>query len=171
MVIIPGKNKNLGKRYAANVIDYLIFFSLFFVYLFSVGQQDENGVYRVTGMGALIIPIVWIIYFPVTESLWMQTLGKKALNLYVVDFQGHPPGIGQATLRRILDLVEIVFLGMPSLLSINYSSRNQRIGDMLAGTTVISTDAICRHCGTDVELNPKEVINNVFRCPNCNEFN
>ncbi len=38
---------------------------------------------------------------------------------------------------------------------------------MMAGTTVIKAATVYRHCGTAFELTPKEVILNIFICPNC----
>jgi uncharacterized RDD family membrane protein YckC len=171
MVIIAGKKKNLAQRYYANVIDYLIILICTSLYIYLVGEVDEFGTYRVTGFKALLIPIAWFIYFPVCEGTIGQTLGKKAFHLHVVDTTGHTPHLFQALLRRVLDIFEIMSLGIPALLAINYSEKNQRIGDMMAGTTVIRTDVVCRHCGAELELTPKEVIRDTFSCPNCSQTN
>ena len=171
MIIIAGKKKNLAQRYYANLIDYLIILSCAAIYIYLAGDGDEFGTYRVTGFKALLIPVVWFIYFPVCEGTIGQTVGKKAFHLYVVDTTGQPPHIFQALMRRVLDIFEIIFLGIPALLTINYSEKNQRIGDMMAGTTVIRTDAVCRHCGTELEVTPKEVIRDTFTCPNCSQTN
>jgi uncharacterized RDD family membrane protein YckC len=171
MVIIEGRNKNLGKRFYANLFDYFILFILYGIYIFTMGDQDESGTYRVTGLKALVLPLLWILYFPVCESIQGQTIGKKAFNLHIVDFQGEKPTIVHAFLRRMLDLFEMMCFGVAALLAINYSPKNQRIGDMIAGTTVIRTDAVCRLCGTELELTPKEVIRDTFKCPHCNELN
>jgi uncharacterized RDD family membrane protein YckC len=171
MIIIAGKKKNLAQRYYANLIDYLIIMICIIIYIYLAGDVDEFGTYRVTGFKALLIPIIWLIYFPVCEGTTGQTIGKKAFHLYVVDTTGEPLSIFQALLRRILDIFEIMFLGIPALLTINHSEKNQRIGDMMAGTTVIRTDAVCRHCGTELELTPREVIRDTFTCPKCNQTN
>lgn len=171
MVIIAGKKKNLAQRYYANVIDYLIFLISTVIYIYLAGDGDEFGTYHVTGFKALLIPLVWFIYFPVCEGTIGQTVGKRAFNLYVVDLTGQHPSVFQAFLRRLLDIFELVFFGIPALVTINYSEKNQRIGDMMAGTTVVRTDAVCRHCGTELELKPKEVIQDAFTCPNCSQTN
>lgn len=100
-----------------------------------------------------------------------QTLGKRAFDLYVVDFTGDYPTFIHASLRRLLDIMEMCFLGIPALIAINASPKNQRLGDMLGDTTVITTAAICKACSTQLELTPKEVIKDVFKCPNCNTVN
>lgn len=171
MIIIVGKKKNLAQRYYANLIDYMIILICTTLYIFLAGEGNEFGTYRVSGFKALLIPVAWFVYFPVCEGAMGQTLGKKAFHLYVVDTSGKPPSIFQAFLRRMLDIFEIMLLGIPALLMINHSEKNQRIGDMIAGTTVVRTDAVCRHCGTELELTPREIMLDTFTCPDCNQTN
>ena len=171
MVIIPGKNKNLARRYYAGVIDYVIVTALCWIYAWVAGQQTGELTYTVFGWEVLGFPSIWFLYFPVCEGTFGQTLAKKAFNLYVVDMTGMQPHIGQAFIRRVFDLLDIATLGISGLLLINYTSTNQRLGDMLAETTVITTDAMCRHCGATLELSPREVVRNVFDCPVCKAAN
>jgi len=171
MIIIAGKKKNLSSRYFANVFDYLIVLALDGLYIFIMGDLDEFGSYKVTGLKALALPLVWFLYFPTCESLFGQTIGKRAFHLYIVDVKGGSPTIVQTFLRRILDLFELMFFGIPAILVINHSEKNQRLGDMIAGTIVLTTDAVCRFCGTDLELSPGEIMRDSFTCPNCNEAN
>ncbi|MBI3217984.1 MAG: RDD family protein [Bacteroidetes bacterium] len=171
MIIIPGKKKNLSARYYSNILDYLIVLIVSAIYIFLAGDADEFGTYHVKGFKALVLPLIWFVYFPVCEASWGQTIGKKAFHLHVVDVRGNVPTIVQTFLRRLLDSFEMMFLGIPALLVINQSDKNQRIGDMMAGTTVVRVDAICRLCGSELELSPKEVIKDVFVCPICEELN
>jgi uncharacterized RDD family membrane protein YckC len=171
MIIIAGKNKNLSRRYYANVIDYGVFFIVSIIYVSLFGETDEFGTSRVTGFKTLAIPFIWFIYFPIIESFFGQTVGKRILHLNIIDLNGQLPTVVQTFLRRILDLFEIACLGIPAMLTINQSSKNQRIGDMIAGTTVVRTDAICRHCGIELELTTKEVVREAFTCPTCNQEN
>lgn len=171
MILVLGKKKNLGQRYFANFFDYGIVLTFTAIYIYLVGEGDEYGTYRVTGFKALLISFAWFVYFPLCESVIGQTIGKKAFHLHVVDINGKRPSLPQALLRRVLDPLEIAFMGMPALLTINYSDKSQRIGDMMAGTTVIRTDAVCRHCGTELELTSREVVNDTFVCPGCHQTN
>lgn len=171
MIVIAGKNKNLSKRYFSNVIDYAIFIMAMATYVFLLGEPDNAGGYTVTGLRAVFVPFLWVLYFPVCEAIIGQTVAKKAFDLHVVDFKGEPPNFVQAFQRRMLDPVELFFIGIPSLLTINHSERNQRLGDMLAGTLVVSTEAACKFCGGALELNTREAVNNAFRCPTCDKIN
>jgi uncharacterized RDD family membrane protein YckC len=171
MIIINNKGKNLSKRYYANILDYVIVIVLTALYIWAAGDPDDHGTYHVRGFKALAMPLVWFIYFPVCEAIWGHTLGKKALHLHVINLKGEPPSIIQAFFRRMLDIVEMMFFGIPALLAINVYDKNQRLGDMIAGTTVIRTDATCRHCCTELELSPKEAIHHAFTCPACKQLN
>ena len=171
MVIIPGRKKSLSRRFYANFFDYFILFALYALYIFLAGTRDDEGTYRVAGLKAFVLPLIWILYFPVAEAISGQTIGKKIFNLHIVDLGGNAPTIVQTFLRRLLDIFEMTFLGLPAILSINYSPKNQRIGDMMAGTTVVQTEAVCRFCGLTLELTPGEVIRDSFQCPGCGSMN
>ncbi len=170
MVIIPGKQKNLAVRFYANAIDYTVYFIFFGIYTFTMGTE-ENGVYRVQGFPALTYIVFWVVYFPACESLTGQTLGKKAFDLYIVNLSGQAPSFGQAFIRRLLDVFEMSTFGVMAILTINYSQKNQRVGDMMADTTVVRTKTTCKVCGSYLELSLKETIEGTFVCPTCNNVN
>jgi uncharacterized RDD family membrane protein YckC len=171
MVVFDNKGKNLARRFYANAIDYAIFIALMIFYIILVGEPNENGGAKVTGVKALLIPFLWMVYFPFTESLLGQSLGKRAFHLHIVDLHGASPHFFQLFFRRVLDIFEMMSFGVMAILVIRYSEKNQRVGDMIAGTTVVRTDAVCRFCSIELELTPKEVFVGVFRCPKCGAMN
>ena len=171
MVIIPGKRKNLASRYYAAAIDYVFVLILVVLYVQIAGDVDEYGEYKIVGWSTLAVPVIWFLYFPLCEGMFGQTLAKKLFRLHVVDLNGMSPHVGQALIRRVFDLLDIFTLGVFGLLLVNYTETSQRLGDMLAETTVIRTDAVCRHCGAVLELTPREVVRKVFDCPVCNTAN
>ena len=69
-----------------------------------------------------------------------QSIGKRVMNIRVVNLDGSRPTGGQLLLRWLLLLVDGAMLG-PSigLLSIIFTRNSQRLGDLAAGTTVIRT--------------------------------
>jgi uncharacterized RDD family membrane protein YckC len=162
MVIITKSQKNLARRFYANALDYIIVFVVTGLYILIFGEPDGEGTYRVNGIMALPIPLVWLMYFPVCEGTMGQTLGKRAFHLHVVDLEGRQVSVFQAFLRRMLDFLELATFGVAGLLTINFSEKNQRIGDMLGGTTVIKTDSRCRQCGADLELSLEEAFRDTF---------
>ena len=75
-----------------------------------------------------------VVYFFVCELTVGQTLGKKLLGLRVMKRDGTPPGAAAIAGRNIVRLIEEPFLALIALVATR--KRRQRIGDLIAGTTV-----------------------------------
>lgn len=72
-----------------------------------------------------------------------QSIGKMALRIRVVRLDGSPPTIGNYMARwifRPLETSPIALYGSVGISAVAFSEKGQRIGDMVAGTTVIRTD-------------------------------
>lgn len=93
-----------------------------------------------------IIAIISVIGLPVMfysliqESLWEgQTIGKKLMKVKVIKLDGYQAGFGDYLIRWLFRLIDIsVGNGVIGLITIISSSKNQRLGDMAAGTAIIS---------------------------------
>ncbi|HET8618845.1 MAG TPA: RDD family protein [Acidimicrobiales bacterium] len=88
----------------------------------------------VTGLG---IVVAWFCGF---ESLWRgRTPGKAALGLRVVSADGTSERFQQAFVRAAVGLVDffLVPVGFVAVVSALLSPRDQRLGDMAAGTLVV----------------------------------
>jgi uncharacterized RDD family membrane protein YckC len=80
-------------------------------------------------------------YFFISEALWSRTPGKYFQRLVVVDPSGGRCGWRRALVRTLLRVVEanpLLLGGLPAGVAILASERNQRIGDLVAGTLVVS---------------------------------
>ncbi|MEL7002614.1 MAG: RDD family protein [Bacteroidota bacterium] len=169
MVIVA--DKNLARRFWANLIDYMIIFTISIGYITTVGEPDEYGVYRLSGTPALLIPLAWILYFPVSESIFYKTLGKAALGLMIISKDGRPATFIQCLLKRINDPIELSFFGIPAVIAISFSQQRTRLGDMLAGTITVKAAVNCDFCQSTLSLTPKEAFYRKFKCPECGELN
>ena len=68
-----------------------------------------------------------------------RTLGKMAMGLRVVSDDGGPERFRQALFRALASIVEIwMLLGSPAVICSMLSPKAKRIGDIFAGTVVIS---------------------------------
>ena len=91
----------------------------------------------------LIIFLIFAGYFILFEWLWNgQTPGKRLLKLRVIREDGRPLTLWEAIARnllRIFDAVPGFVLPVYSvgLITIFLSSRDQRVGDIFAGTVVV----------------------------------
>lgn len=68
-----------------------------------------------------------------------QTVGKKARQLRVVRLDGTAPRLGDFLLRWLLRIIDIdLTAGSIAIITIALNGRGQRLGDLAAGTTVVS---------------------------------
>lgn len=90
--------------------------------------------------------IILILYFPffiyslTLESIFEgQTIGKKLVKIKVVKIDGYQAGFGDYLMRWFFRLVDITLLyGIVAVVSVVSSKKAQRLGDMVAGTAVIT---------------------------------
>jgi uncharacterized RDD family membrane protein YckC len=89
----------------------------------------------------LVLLPIYLFYSPASE-IWMngQSLGKKAIGIKVAKLNGKQPVISDYLIRWAFRLVDIWFSsGTIAAVLVNSTLRGQRLGDMLAHTTVIKT--------------------------------
>lgn len=147
------------------LLAYIIDFGILLIYLFSMKYVMYNELLlnfeASVGMDILLISLPMLLYSLLTE-LWLngQTVGKKILAIRVISLEGGEPNFGQYLLRWITKFFEWPFLfgyialsganiigysfitgvcGIAVVIIISVSNKNQRLGDMIAGTVVVNT--------------------------------
>ena len=150
---------SIGNRFLAVAIDHfiqyvaIILIVLTFISIASGinifgGDSDVEKIFQEMSkwMIALLIIIIFTLfagYFIFFEWLWNgQTPGKKLLKLRVIREDGRPITLWEALARNLLRIFDAVpGLVVPvysiGLITIFLSSRDQRVGDIFAGTVVI----------------------------------
>lgn len=148
---------SIGNRFLAVAIDhaiqYFVIFVVAYAFLSIAGFGDLTTIENSTLLQempkwtiALMIIALFLIfagYFVFFEWLWNgQTPGKKLLKLRVIREDGRPITLWEALARnllRIFDAVPGFVLPIYSigLITIFLSQRDQRIGDLFAGTVVV----------------------------------
>ena len=88
--------------------------------------------------GIIYSPIMF--YTIVQESLWEgQTIGKRIMKTKVIKLDGYQAGFGDYLIRWLFRLVEILIgYGIIALIAVIASKKSQRLGDIAAGTAVIT---------------------------------
>ena len=121
-------------RLIAVFIDHLIAFALM---LFIVSLVPE----RFPVIKAIFFFLIYLAYFIVLEALWSRTLGKYFQGLIVRKLDGRQCDWKAALIRgglRIIEVNPLLLGGIPAGLIVISTSRKQRLGDILAGTVVVS---------------------------------
>ncbi len=130
----------IGLRFVASFID-LIFLSLFYYLLFFL--LEKSGISDKFSSWAFfsVLMLPYFLYYPVLQYLNNgQTLGKQLVKIRVVKIDNSHPRLGDFLLRWIFRLLESGLLVGLSLLLMILNDKRQRLGDIVAKTTVISED-------------------------------
>ncbi|MBD0326968.1 MAG: RDD family protein [Pyrinomonadaceae bacterium] len=140
---------SIGNRFLACAIDHGI--QIFVMILIAIGFiliadfVDFGGslgaapkwVYAIL---ILVVAFIWTSYFIIFEWLWNgQTPGKRWLKLRVIREDGRPITFWEASVRnllRIFDIMPFPFYSI-GLICVFASRRDQRVGDMVAGSVVV----------------------------------
>lgn len=132
----------IKQRIIATLIDYAIFFCVTFLLIYTLGRQTSDGSWVLEGPMALVIPLLWFLYFIVTEVINQATPGHDIVKLKVFSCDGYKPPLSAIIKRRICDAIDIGIYGIPALICINKTLLHQRIGDIWAGTVVVKLSDI-----------------------------
>jgi uncharacterized RDD family membrane protein YckC len=137
----------LGSRFVAGVIDALIQTGMIFIFFLALGiAGGAASASGVDGGGALAVALSVVLVFltvfgyPVLfETLNSgRTPGKAAIGIRVVREGGRPVNFGAAAIRNLVRLVDVLPVSYAiGMISILVSKKNQRLGDMAAGTLVV----------------------------------
>jgi uncharacterized RDD family membrane protein YckC len=139
----------VGSRFLALAIDMLVQLAIG-VLVFAVVAGTWSLVRaRAGGPWFLAIAVIAVFllfygYFAGFEAFWHgQTPGKRLVGLRVLSVTGRPARIDEAILRNLLRVIDqlpgVYAIGIITML---VSSRNQRLGDLAAGTVVVHEKAL-----------------------------
>lgn len=135
-----------GERALAYMLDIVIILAYYFVVYFLVFNLmgldnvvdglDQWSIMAIQG----VISLPVLFYALWQESLMEgQTIGKRIMKIKVIKIDGYQAGFGDYLIRWLLRVVEVLpplsFIGLISMI---VNSKNQRLGDMAAGTAVIT---------------------------------
>lgn len=128
----------LGRRIAAGIIDSLII-GLVWTILGIASHQDLATVTRNYWPLTSLAFLTFVYYF-VLEWISSATVGKALLKLIVVDKDGDTCSIGASLKRNLLRFIDwLPLLYIARTVVVLVSSDRQRIGDLIARTTVTKT--------------------------------
>ena len=132
----------IGSRLTARILDHLIQAVVAIATVFIINRSvdtESSGEAFVAIIGILIFFTIFWVYDVVFEAFaGGRTPGKRAVGIRVVGSRGEPIGFPAAAVRNLLRFVdEYLTLWIVALISMARSERNQRVGDMAAGTMVV----------------------------------
>jgi uncharacterized RDD family membrane protein YckC len=136
---------SIGHRILAFGVDFLIIiaylitvFALLSFSGLSTILSGMDGWSQVAVQSLLFLPVMF--YSLLFETFFEgQSLGKKLVRIKVVKIEGYQASFGDYLIRWLFRMVDIVISsGVIGFISIIMNKKAQRLGDMAAGTSVIT---------------------------------
>lgn len=126
---------SVGDRILAYLLDRVILI----VYSIAIGALLINLDIDEYWVWIMILGTPWLLYNVLFEIFMNgQSPGKRVLNIKVVRLNGTPPAVGDYILRWIFGFVDFYVLGGAiAVILVAAGGKGQRLGDIVAGTSVI----------------------------------
>lgn len=151
-VTIEYEVASLGERIVATLIDYVVLIAwggLWALLITKMAGSSSSGSESSTDWGSpggiVAIILIFIILSPyffyhlVCEVFFNgQSIGKKARHIKVIRTDGTAPRLGDYLLRWLLRIIDLQLSGLVAVITIAATGKGQRLGDVAAGTTVVS---------------------------------
>lgn len=131
-----------GARIVAALIDMVPLIVLFLLMAAVWGDlgstDDQDFAVRLEDGAFIFYALLSLGYYVVLEGLTGATPGKQVMGLKVVKVNGDSYEWGAVILRNLLRIIDALpFLYLLGLVSVAVSKRNQRLGDLAAGTIIV----------------------------------
>jgi len=144
-VVLDVQIAQLPVRALSAIIDVTVVLVIYVigVLLWALTLSDLDP--ALAGAVAIIFAILALFGYPVVfeTATRGRSLGKMALGLRVVSDDGGPERFRQALFRALAGIIEIwILTGGPAVICSLLSAKGKRIGDVFAGTVVISERAL-----------------------------
>jgi uncharacterized RDD family membrane protein YckC len=134
-VLIDYPVASIGDRILGHLIDRLILIAYSVAVVAALADRDVDLWY----LWLLLLGIPWMFYSLLFEIFMNgQTPGKQLMKIKVMRLNGTPATVGDFLFRWIFSLVDFYVLsGAIALVAVAMGGKGQRIGDMVAGTSVV----------------------------------
>ncbi|HNP06276.1 MAG TPA: RDD family protein [Cyclobacteriaceae bacterium] len=151
---------SVGDRILAFLLDRLILivYSIFIVALFINANMEVAWIWMIT------LGLPWLFYHLLFEVFMNgQSPGKRVMKIQVVRLDGTPPTIGNYIMRWIFSFIDYYVLsGVIAVVIIAMGGKGQRLGDVVAGTSVIKLTERGEVAAGEIFVSPEETYEPTF---------
>jgi uncharacterized RDD family membrane protein YckC len=125
------------KRFLAFAIDLGVMLAFFLIASAPMANENNYSLLELAGIDhPLLLRFLALGYLALSEALFGQTVGKRAMGIIVRTEEGKRVTLWNAVLRNLFKL--IYFLILIEAVVALHTRRAQRLGDMTAGTVVLA---------------------------------
>ena len=138
----------IHKRLFAWLIDLSVIMAYYFIVMNLIEKasslhkhvdNDMPFIYNLSAFYLLFFVPILIYHFASEVIMNGQSIGKKITGIKVIAETGGRPALHQYLIRWLLRPFDFYFFGLIGLLTVVNTKKNQRLGDIAAGTLVIIT--------------------------------
>lgn len=130
----------VGERIVAHLIDIGLFIVILLAAIFIIPAVGNLS--NVFAIALVVLYAALFVFYDLVCEIAMngQSVGKKIMKIKVISLNGSRPSAGQYLLRWLFRIVDFTLTsGICGTICVIVSDNNQRVGDMVAGTTLIRT--------------------------------
>ena len=144
------KLAGMGNRILGRLIDNVIRFAYLILIVLIISQINKgsdintgsvhkNGASEILGYFMIFLLSVPFVFYSLIFEIFMngQSPGKRSFKMKVASLDGKPVTVWQYILRWMFLIIDNTTIG---LIPMALSKADQRIGDLLAGTSVVSLE-------------------------------
>lgn len=121
----------VGARIVALIVDEVVLGVSSIVIFLTAASQDSVTLLYVG------ITVLFLGYHILFEGLRGQTIGKMLMGVIVVGVDNEPCTFGEAIIRNLLRPIDAFLFYTVGLVAMLVTSHRQRVGDIVAGTSVV----------------------------------
>ena len=154
-VLIDYPVASIGDRILGHLIDRLILIA----YSIAVIAALANLELETWWVWVILLAVPWM-FFSVLFEIFMngQTPGKQVMKTKVVRLNGTPATVGDYLLRWVFSLIDFYVLsGAIAVVAVAMGGKGQRLGDMVAGTSVVKLIEHREISASEVFVTPEEI--------------
>lgn len=132
---------SLLRRIAASLLDLLVFCLIFFPVTYAVKgvwlMSPGDHLWIIFDPICAVFLVFIFLYFILLEARFGATLGKAMVGIRVTELSGKSITMRASLVRNFGRMIDGTPLNLTGIICIILSSKNQRVGDMLAKTVVV----------------------------------
>ena len=135
---------SLGDRIVGRILDGLVIVAYCVIFAAIIGFGNIGNFLDANSWLIIVVIVLPIFFYDLVCEMYLngQSLGKKVMNIKVISLNGEQPTFSQYLIRWLFRVIDFSLSGsLVALISVAASDKRQRLGDIIAGTTLVKTRA------------------------------
>lgn len=130
------KTANIFKRIIAGLIDQILIYGFMLMVYSKLLHLNVNDI-KINNQQLIYFFVFSFLYFFISEYFFQKTIGKKILNLKVIEENKSKLSFKSSFIRNLIRPIDSIGLYLFGLIFISLTKKSQRLGDLAAKTQVV----------------------------------